>query len=61
MEDPHKVLVPLNTLQKLGQVFTPNKVLSSTHEMTDPGTRSEVYLIREIDKRGEEFTMEKAA
>jgi len=59
MEDPHKVLVPLNTLQKLGQVFQPNKVLSSTHEMTDLGTRSEIYLIREIDKRGE--AMEKAA
>jgi hypothetical protein len=29
--------------------------------MTDPGTRSEIYLIREIGKRGEEFTMEKAA
>jgi hypothetical protein len=42
MEDPHKALVPLNTLQKQGQVFTPNKVLSSTHEMTDPGTRSEI-------------------
>jgi hypothetical protein len=53
--------VPLNTLQKLGQVFTANKVLSSTHEMTDPGTRSEIYLIREINKRVEEFTIEKTA